>query len=553
MPGFVDPHVHLIFGGLSLSQVELRGVSSRQEVAARIAAAAAAAEDGAWLLGGGWSEANWGGEMPDASWIDEAAGSHPVFLTRMDYHMALVNTAALQQAGLMDAAGSGAGGGSVVVDRDPATGQPTGLLREHAMDLVRHLIPSPTVQQRRAALAAASAYLLARGVTSVGDVGWGVFGSGNDAWPDLEQVYDAAVAAGELPIRVSSYVPLRTWRRAAERLQANGTHHASGRLIWGGVKEFADGSLGSSTAVFWRPYADDPTHSYTGTRLIELDDLQQLAKGAAGAGLQIAVHAIGDRAMDEVLDVFEKLDGCTEPQGRSRAAENEPGQQHLPKCVQHRIEHVQHISSSVTAAKLAVLGVHAVPNPQHLISDRAMLVPKLGRERAGAGHTHAYRTLAAMGVSMGMASDWPVVEVDPFASLYATVFRAAPPQGNHSAEGLDEHGLGVQSASQPPAAPVLEEEPWAPEESLPLEVAMQLHTATAAKVVRLEQWAGQLRPGLRGDFVVLDRSPLEGVDEHGGGGFGAGVPRVLKTYLDGRCVYGCGGGGGVGSVHSVVS
>ncbi|KAF6264068.1 amidohydrolase 3 [Scenedesmus sp. NREL 46B-D3] len=420
-------------------------------------------------MGAGWSEANWGGEMPDASWIDEAAAGHPVFLTRMDYHMALVNTAALQLAGMMDGAVRSVEGG--VVDRDPATGLPTGLLRERAMDLVLHLIPSPSLQQRRAALAAASSYLLARGVTSVGDVGWGVFGSGDDAWPDLEQVYDAAVAAGEMPVRVSSYVPLRTWRRAAERLRANGTHHASGRLIWGGVKEFADGSLGSSTAVFWSPYADDPTNSYTGTRLIALDDLQQLAQNAAGAGLQIAVHAIGDRAMDEVLEVFEHLEGCREPE-RAPDAARKPGAQHLTKCTGHRVEHVQHISSSVTAAKLAVLGVHAVPNPQHLIADRAMLVPKLGPVRAGAGHTHAYRTLATMGVSMGMASDWPVVEVDPFASVYAAVFRAAPPQGNHTAAL-----------------------PWAPEEAVPLEMAMQLHTAAAAKVVRLEQWAGQLRPG----------------------------------------------------------
>jgi predicted amidohydrolase YtcJ len=204
------------------------------------------------------------------------------------------------------------------------------------------------------------------------------------------------------------------------------------------------------------------------------------------------------------------------------------------------VEHVQHISSSVTAAKIAVLKLHAVPNPQHLISDRAMLVPKLGHERAGAGRTHAYRTLATMGVSMGFASDWPVVEVDPFASVYASVFRKGPPQVNTAAAVAHGQGNAASSVPQPPAPP--EDQPSAPEESMPLEVALQLHTATAAAVARLDQWVGQLRPGLRGDFIVLDRSPFEGMDEYGGGGFAAGLPRVVKTYVDGKCVFGCDGG-----------
>jgi predicted amidohydrolase YtcJ len=314
------------------------------------------------------------------------------------------------------------------------------------------------------------------------------------------------------------------------------------------VKEFADGSLGSSTAVFWRPYADDPYGSNTGTRLIEQGDLQQLVQGAAGAGLQVAVHAIGDRAVDEVLEVFEQLEECREGELDLQQ------QQQQRKCMQHRVEHVQHISSSVTAAKLAVLGLHAVPNPQHLISDRAMLVRKLGHERAGPGRSHAYRTLATMGVSMGFASDWPVVEVDPFASVYASVFRKAPPAcTGQSAHNRDSSSSTVSSgddgseASQPRPPPMPEEQPWAAEESMPLEVALQLHTATAATIARLDQWAGQLRPGLRGDFVVLDQSPLEGMDEYGAGGFGAGLPQVVKTYVDGRCVFGCDGGDAAGS------
>ncbi|WIA42290.1 hypothetical protein OEZ86_008304 [Tetradesmus obliquus] len=451
--GFVDPHVHLIFGGLSLSQINLRGASSRQEVAARVAAAAAAAADGAWLLGGGWSEADWGGGLPDASWLDE-----------MQREWIRTQSLAGPQA-YSDAAG---------VEKDPATGQPTGLLREHAMVAMRGIIPSPSLQERKAALAAAARYLLSRGVTAVGDMGWGVFGAAEETWTDLEEVYDAAAAAGELPIRVSSYVPLRSWQRAAQRLASNGSHHASGRLIWGGVKDFADGSLGSSTALFWRPYSDDVSGSTTGMRLIEVEELQQLVQGAAGAGLQ------------------------------------------------------------------------------HLISDRSMLLRKLGAERAGPGRSHAYRTLASMGVSIGFASDWPIVEVDPLASVYASVFRKAPPQAHQDKQvSAGQQGSSSSTEPQPPAPP--EEQPWAPEEAMPLEVALQLHTATAATVARLDRWAGQLKAGLRDDFVVLDRSPFEGMDEDGGGGFAAGVPRVVKTYVDGRCAFGCDDGDVAGDVQAAAA
>ncbi|WIA21836.1 hypothetical protein OEZ85_004212 [Tetradesmus obliquus] len=518
--GFVDPHVHLIFGGLSLSQINLRGASSRQEVAARVAAAAAAAADGAWLLGGGWSEADWGGGLPDASWLDEMQREW-------------IRTQSL--------AGPQAYSDAVTVDKDLASGRPTGMLREHAMVAMRGIIPSPSLQERKAALAAAARYLLSRGVTAVGDMGWGVFGAAEETWTDLEEVYDAAAAAGELPIRVSSYVPLRSWQRAAQRLASNGSHHASGRLIWGGVKDFADGSLGSSTALFWRPYSDDVSGSTTGMRLIEVEELQQLVQGAAGAGLQVAIHAIGDRAVDEVLGAFEQLEECSDAD-----------QQQQQQCVQHRIEHVQHISSAVSAAKLAVLRLHAVPNPQHLISDRSMLLRKLGAERAGPGRSHAYRTLASMGVSIGFASDWPIVEVDPLASVYASVFRKAPPQAHQDKQvSAGQQGSSSSTEPQPPAPP--EEQPWAPEEAMPLEVALQLHTATAATVARLDRWAGQLKAGLRGDFVVLDRSPFEGMDEDGGGGFAAGVPRVVKTYVDGRCAFGCDDGDVAGDVQAAAA
>ncbi|KAF8057238.1 LAF3 [Scenedesmus sp. PABB004] len=517
MPGFVDAHVHLVPGGLSLSQIDLRGAASRREVAERVAAAAAAAPPGAWLLGTGWSEADWseaegGAVLPDASWIDEAAGGRPAFLSRMDTHMALVSSEALRLAGL-DAPGAGAGVAGGTVDADPDTGRPTGLLREAGMGLVLAHVPPPSLEARRAALADAGRHLLSRGVTAVGDMGWGLWGAAENTWADLERVYDDAADAGGMPVRVSAYVPLRTWRRLAHRVAVRGDHHAaSGRLSWGGVKEFADGSLGARSALMREPYlpegADAPPGDAgaRGARSIEAGELRALLRGAAGAGLQAAVHAIGDAAVDEVLDAFQALREDCGGGGEAGGGGGEPGSGGCGRGVAHRIEHVQHISGPGAAARLGALGLVGVPNPQHLLSDAALLLPLLGAERAGAGRSHAYGTLARGGARVAFASDWPVVPIDPWLSVHAAVHRAPP---------------GTPPAGAPPPAP---------EERLPLEAVLLAHTAGGAAAARLDAWAGALTVGRRGDFILLDRDPFAD-----GGSLSGGLPRVTATYMDGAC------------------
>jgi predicted amidohydrolase YtcJ len=284
----------------------------------------------------------------------------------------------------------------------------------------------------------------------------------------------------------------------ATRVAAAGKQHPGGHLSWGAVKEFADGSLGSRTALMWQPYADDPTTS--GLRQVDLGVFGERVKGAAEAGLQVGVHAIGDRAVDEVVQVLQQH---TQPCSSSSSSSSTSKKR---RCVRHRVEHVQHISGPEAAQQLAGTAT-AVTNPLHLLPDRAMLEQRLGRERAGAGRSYAYRTLAAAGVVLAHSSDWPIVEMDPLGSVYAAAFRKS---------------LGAQEAA------------WAGEEQLSVEQALLGHTTGAAVAIGAEGRVGKLAEGMLADFVVLSSSPLLWQ-----GTAADARPQVLQTFLGGRCAHGC--------------
>ncbi|KAL4431236.1 hypothetical protein ABPG75_006492 [Micractinium tetrahymenae] len=515
-PGLIDAHLHLIPGGLSLSRLDLSAATSRQQFVSAVAAAAAGLSDGSWLLGAGWDESKWGGELPSAAWVDAVTPSTPFLLTRHDAHMALANSAALRLAGI----GPGTSeppGGTILKAAD---GQPSGLLTDAAIQLVSVHIPPLSVSERRRAFEAAVQHALSLGITMVHDLSRIAFLEGEEAaWEDLEEVYVPAANEGRLPLRIHSFVPLTTWRRMAERVRHLGTAHPSGMLFWGGVKEFADGSLGSRTALFHQPYADQPGSS--GTRTIELAALRRLVADADAAGLQVAVHAIGDRAVDEVLSIYAELaanrsvhssgsssahgngsggDGGSGSSSRGSSSSGggatEPGRRRPP----HRIEHAQHISGPATAAAMATAGVAATPNPQHLLADRAVLLPRLGAERAGAGRTYAFRTLLQAGVVSAFGSDWPVVPLDPLAgALYAAVHRAAPGSGDA---------------------------PWAPSEALTPAQALAAHTWAGAAAAGFERDLGSIAAGKLADFAVLSRQP------------GDTAARARQTHVGGRCQFG---------------
>ena len=502
VPGFIDPHVHLIPGGLSLAGADLRRASSREAFEAGVAAAAAALGEGEWILGGFWDDNLWGGDLPDASWADAAAGGRPALLLRADSHCALANTAALRLAGI-DASTPEPDDG--FIDREMGSGRPTGILREGATRLVSRLAPPPSVEQRRAAAKAAARHLLARGVTAVGDMGRAPFAHARASWEDLEEAYAPLADAGELPLRVYAFVPLEQWGELAARVAARGYAHRGGRLFWGGAKAFADGSLGSMTALMREPYRDQPGHR--GARMIDPETLRRDAAAADAAGLQVAVHAIGDAAFDDVVGAFEAVVASAAAEG---AAPPPRGARVL------RVEHAQHIGGAAAAARLGALGgaaAAAVANPLHLPFDAPMLEARLGAERAAPDRSYAWPLLAAAGARVAAASDWPIVEARPLEGVRVAAARAAEAR----AAGLLEGAGGGGDAA---AAAIAE--------------ALEMHTAAAADVsYHMGRSIGRLAPGKKADFVVLSASPFAG----GGGG---AAPEVVRTYVDGKCEYGCG-------------
>ncbi|HYC31891.1 MAG TPA: amidohydrolase, partial [Gemmatimonadales bacterium] len=290
-PGFMDEHLHFVDGGFQLASVDLRPAESPEDFIARLAAYAKEKRPGEWITGGDWDHERWAGApLPRRQWIDSVTPDNPVFVNRLDGHMALANSAALKLARI----GRGTRdipGGVIVRDR---SGEPTGILKDEAMGPVYAALPEASAAHRDAALRRAMEHAAARGVTTVSHV--------SVSWPDLG-AYHRARAKGEMTVRAALYFPLADWQRVADTIAKIGR---GDDLVWiGGVKGFVDGSLGSTTALFYQPYADDP--STTGVLTTPEDSLRRWIGAADSAGLQVVVHAIGERANGLLLDIYDSV------------------------------------------------------------------------------------------------------------------------------------------------------------------------------------------------------------------------------------------------------
>jgi predicted amidohydrolase YtcJ len=445
VPGFNDAHVHLLAGGFGLLSVELRGARDRAEFARRIGDHARALPKGTWIQNGNWDHEAWPGQaLPTRQLIDALTPEHPVFVNRLDGHMALANSLALKLAGITRSTKEPEGG-TIVRDAD---GEPTGVLKDNAQDLMASAIPEPSREMNTRAARAALQEAARRGVTSIQD------NSSIDALPtylDLQR-------AGELTARINVWRPIA----ALPALKAAGVRSGLGDdwVRVGALKILSDGSMGAGTAAFFEPYADDPKTS--GLLLYPVPELQRLILEADAAGYQLAVHAIGDRANALVLEAFEKAVGANGARER-----------------RFRIEHAQ-VVRKADLPRYKALGVIASIQPSHCIDDMRWAEKRIGRERSR--DSYNLRSFAAAGIPVAFGTDWFVEPLDPRIGLYAAVTREYPEGG-------------------PPGG-------WWPEEKISLEEALDFYTRGSAYAEFAERDKGTLEPGKLADLVVFEKDLL---------------------------------------------
>ena len=383
-PGFNDAHTHLGEAGRTKITLDLTGVQSLGEMLKKTQAYAESMPAGHWITGGNWDHTLWAAKvLPTREDLDKVTAGHPAFLRRIDGHIAIVNTAALEAAGITGSTKAPEGG---AIDLD-AKGAPTGIVRESAQGLVKKVIPPPTPEERRRADELAIADALAHGVTSVQDF---------SEWEDF-LVFEELEQEGKLGLRISEWLPFRAPLEDLKRMRA---HHDANDLMLhtGFLKGFMDGSLGSRTAAMKAPFADDPGNS--GLPQFTQDELNKMAVERAQAGFQLGFHAIGDKATAMALEAF-----------------SQPG---VSTKARNRIEHAQVVDPE-DIARFAKLGVIASMQPNHLLTDMNWAEARLGPKRAA--YSYAWKTFLDAGVPLAFGTDYPVEPVQPYRGLYVAVTR----------------------------------------------------------------------------------------------------------------------------------
>jgi predicted amidohydrolase YtcJ len=467
-PGLIDSHVHFVDGGFSLTSVQLRDAATREEFIRRIKVFAASQPPGAWILEGDWDHTRWGGELPTHQWIDSVTPRNPVWISRLDGHMGLANDLALSLAHVT-ARTAGVAGGTLVRD---ASGVPTGIFKDNAQSLIEHAVTEPSNAAKDAALEAAMTYVAAQGVTSVVNMGY--------SWDDLA-TFERARAAGRLRTRIYAVAPLASWAQLRDTIAARGRGDSWIRI--GGLKAFVDGSLGSHTAAMLAPFSDAP-HD-TGLLVTPPESLYARTSAADRAGLQVMVHAIGDRAIRIQLDIFQRV-----------------AQENGPRDRRFRIEHAQHIAPA-DLPRFGAQGVIASMQPYHAIDDGRWAEAVIGPERAKT--SYAFRSLLDTHARLAFGSDWDVAPATPLEGIYAAVTR-------RTLDGAHPEG-------------------WIPAQKISVEEALRAYTSGGAYAEFQESEKGTLVTGKLADFVLVDRDitriPPETIrDAH-----------VKMTVVGGRVIY----------------
>jgi predicted amidohydrolase YtcJ len=471
LPGFNDAHTHFLSGGFQLASVDLRDANTPQEFASRIRSFAANVPRGRWITGGDWDHERWpDAKLPAKDLIDSFTAETPVFVNRLDGHMALANSLALRLAGVTRQTLDPPGG---VIVRDK-NGEPTGVLKDAAMSFVWRVKPPESFDEKLAAARAASNHAAKLGVTSVQDMSAGA---------DVG-VYQALLDRGELNTRIYAVAPLPAWERLAQT--GVRAHFGSEMLRVGGLKGFSDGSLGSTTALFYEPYRDEPNTSGIATDEMYPEGVMlERVREADRVGLQIMIHAIGDRANDLILSIYEQV-------------ERENG----PRDRRFRIEHSQHLRPQ-DIPRFARDRVIASMQPYHAIDDGRWAEKRIGKERAKT--TYAFRSLLDAGATLAFGTDWTVAPLDPMLTIYAAVTR-------RTLDGKNSKG-------------------WVPEQKISVEETVRAYTVGSAYAEFQENVKGSITPGKLADLVILSRDLFK-IDPKE-----IEKVRVELTMVDGRVVY----------------
>src|SRR5216110_67968 len=470
VPGFTDGHTHFVDGGFQLASVNLRDARTPQEFIHRIKEYAKTLKPGEWIIGGDWDHTLWRGQpLPRHEWIDSVTPNNPAFVNRLDGHEALANAAAMKAAGITRDTPTPAGG---EILRDAKTGEPIGILKDQALDLIGRVEPDPSPEQQDSALARALAHAASLGVTATAHMA--------ASWADLA-AYRRLEKAGRLTMRVALYLPLEQWRAVADTVRRAGPGDDWVRIA--GLKGFADGSAGARTAAFFQPYADST--GYAGLIQHPPQDLATWIGNADSAGLQVAVHAIGDRANALILSIYDSVTKA-----------------HGPRDRRFRVEHAQHLRPQ-DILLFGTLRVIASVQPYHAIDDGRWVEQRIGPVRIRT--TYPFRTLLDTGAKLDFGSDWTVAPLDPILGVYAAVTR-------RTLDGKNPNG-------------------WVPEQKIMVGEALRAYTAGNAYATFDEGKRGTLAPGADADVVVLDRNlftiPPDSLDR----------ARVRYTIVGGRVVY----------------
>jgi predicted amidohydrolase YtcJ len=464
-PGFIDTHTHFVEGGFRLSSVQLRDAKTPAEFINRIKKYASNQEPGTWITGGDWDHENWGGELPAKEWIDSVTQNNPVWINRLDGHMSLANSAALKAAGV-DEKVKDVAGGTVVRKKNKLTG----VFKDNAEVYVNKVVPIPSEQQQWRALDTAMQYVTSKGVTSAHNM----YG--------YEQALKKANAEQKLITRIYSGRPLSQWKQLKMDLLVSS--EIGGKwLKFGVLKGFVDGSLGSHTAAFYKPFTDSPSDS--GFMVIGKEELRRQIFAADSVGLHVMVHAIGDKAINTLLNIYEEV-----------------GKQNGARDRRFRIEHTQHIDPN-DIPRLAQLNVIASMQPYHAIDDGRWAEKIIGPERIKT--TYAFKSLMDAGVVVSFGSDWFVAPPTPLEGIYAAVTRRTLDDKNPDG--------------------------WVPEQKISVEEALKAYTVNAAYASFDEDVKGTLKPGMLADFVVLgkDLTTIDPVEIRN--------VKILRTVVGGKTVF----------------